>query len=60
MRLDTSQVQTQRLIESASKRNASEAELVSFLIEGLGSIQFGGREGLKDRTGLMEFRYDAI
>jgi hypothetical protein len=35
-------------------------EVLEFLVNGLGSLPFHGLGGLKARTGLLEYRYDAV
>lgn len=45
--------------ERLEKANAEDAELVEFLVTVLAPIAVGGDGGLKDRTGLLEHRYDA-
>ena len=47
----------QRSIEG---RNALEAELVAFLVSDLAAIPLTGKDGLKHRTLLMEYRYDPV
>lgn len=43
-----------------AKRNVIEAELIEFLIHLNSSFSFFGPDGLKARSGLMEFRYDIV
>lgn len=47
---------------SASLRDAitSQSDLLKFLTDGLTQINFSGVGGLKDRTGLFEYKYDII
>ena len=40
--------------------NATQAPLLEFLCRDLDKIPFGGPKGLKDRTGLGEYRYDVV
>lgn len=40
--------------------NADQADLMTFLFKDLDAIPFEGLNGLKDRTGLGEFRYDIV
>lgn len=47
------------LLEIARNRNASEADLIEVLVEVGTSFESLGPDGLKDRTGLAEYRYDA-
>jgi hypothetical protein len=35
-------------------------EVLDFLVNVLGQLPFQGRGGLKDRTGLLEYRYDTL
>jgi hypothetical protein len=46
------------LEEVLRKKNADNATLVTFLVSVLGKLPVRGRDGLKDRSKLMEFRYD--
>lgn len=48
------------LISIAKKRTDSDSELLDFLVELNSSFPFFGPDGLKDRSGLLEFRYDII
>jgi hypothetical protein len=43
-----------------SDKNAESASLVTFLVSVLGELPVRGRDGLKDRSKLMEFRYDTV
>lgn len=49
-----------RLIEIISRRNSEEAELMAFLASVTKEIPFEGAGGLKDRSGILEFRYDVV
>lgn len=40
--------------------NLDEAPLMDFIVHALGAIPFDGAAGLKDRTGLGEYRYDIV
>lgn len=40
--------------------NGAQADLMKFLFDDLDAIPFEGLNGLKDRTGLGEFRYDIV
>jgi hypothetical protein len=48
------------LTERASAANASEAKLMSFLQQLITDFSFFGPDGLKARTALEEYRYDAV
>lgn len=41
-------------------KNAESATLLTFLVGVLGQLPVRGRDGLKDRSKLMEFRYDSV
>jgi hypothetical protein len=41
-------------------RDIHEQEICNQIIEVIGEMTMFGRDGLKSRTGLMEFKYDAI
>lgn len=43
-----------------STANTRDAELMAFLTIGLGDVPLLGQDGLKHRTGLMEYRYDPV
>lgn len=47
------------LLDIARHRNAAESDLIEVLIEVGTSFPSLGANGLKDRTGLAEYRYDA-
>jgi hypothetical protein len=53
-----------KLPESLDKiiqqENDRDAEIMDFLVAHVAEIDFLGQNGLKHRTGLMEFRYDAV
>lgn len=49
----------QRLQQIARERNATEAKLLDALVDLGTSFDSLGTNGLKDRTGLAEYRYDA-
>ena len=46
------------IVTSAVERNQREEEIVGFLSEVLLPLELTGPQGLKARTGLMEWRYD--
>lgn len=48
------------LLSKINNANANQADLMKFLLNDLNSIPFEGLNGLKDRTGLGEFRYDIV
>ena len=48
------------VLEAIEKRNSEQASLVALLTKDVASIPLRGKNGLKDRSGLMEFKYDAI
>ena len=48
------------LDQQLEQRNSDNQELLDFLVNKLSSIHFLGENGLKARTGLMEYRYDDI
>jgi hypothetical protein len=50
----------ERLDDLLRQKNTASAPLVTFLVTVLGEIPVRGRDGLKDRTKLMEFRYDSV
>jgi hypothetical protein len=54
----TDETLPQQLISSIHSAQYSEEEWFRFIINELPAIDFGGKKGLKKRTGLMEFRYD--
>lgn len=47
-----------KVADIVAKRNEEEAGLMSFLEMVARDIPFAGGNGLKDRSGLLEFRYD--
>jgi hypothetical protein len=47
------------LAERVAEENTRDGEPVRYLVEVVGGFSLYGAGGLKDRTGLMEFRYDA-
>lgn len=47
------------LSEDIAEANETDSELMRFLTEVLGQTKVFGNRGLKMRTGLMEYRYDA-
>ncbi len=49
-----------QLSETIAKRNTEQRILVEFLLKELGTLSFEGHNGLKYRTGLLEYRYDLI
>ena len=50
----------ERVLQLIRRRQQEKRELLEFLTGILGSLPFYGNNGLKDRTGLMEHRYDAV
>jgi hypothetical protein len=48
-----------KLMDRISDANNSQTDLMNFLTE-LDQLPFNGAKGLKDRTGLGEFRYDLV
>lgn len=48
------------LLSKIDAANAAQADLMKFLFNDLDAIPFDGLNGLKDRTGLGEFRYDIL
>ncbi len=46
--------------ENIEKSNKENNKLITLLIETLADINLSGHLGLKERTGLIEFRYDTI
>lgn len=48
------------LLEQIKKRNQENKEIIDFLVCKLSKIEFLGNNGLKARTGLMEYRYDSF
>lgn len=48
------------LDQQLEQRNSDNQELLDFLVNKLSKIHFWGENGLKARTGLMEYRYDEI
>ncbi|MBE4753215.1 hypothetical protein G4177_34205 [Corallococcus sp. ZKHCc1 1396] len=46
--------------EAISKRNSEQVSLMALLAKDVASMPLRGKNGLKDRSGLMEFKYDAI
>lgn len=49
-----------RLQKIAQQRNDREVNLVSFIVRMAEEFESLGTDGIKDRSGLAEFRYDAI
>ena len=43
-----------------TEKNSQDAVLLTFLFDNLLSFDFDGPDGIKARTGLMEYRYDAV
>jgi hypothetical protein len=43
-----------------AEKNAATASLMTFLVSILGTLPVRGHDGLKDRSKLMEFRYDTV
>lgn len=48
------------LVGRIDKLNSEQAEIVTFLRVLVSEYAPSGKEGLKSRTGLMEYRYDAV
>lgn len=48
------------LRELIHAKNTQEQTLMTFLTTVLGELPLRGKDGLKDRTKLLEFRYDAV
>lgn len=46
--------------EAVARRNSEQKELVALLVGEVARMPVRGKDGLKDRTGLMEYRYDAV
>lgn len=51
---------SQRLLESVQRYVKENNELILFLSEELPKIPLAGKAGLKDRSGLKEYRYDYV
>lgn len=51
---------SQELIKLIEEANFRQSEWYDILINHISLIPLKGKNGLKDRSGLMEFRYDAI
>lgn len=47
------------LQHAATMSSSSESAVRDYILNALSRIPLGGRDGLKQRTGLMEYRYDA-
>ena len=47
------------LRERAVERNEHDSELIDFLVNKIGTLPLLGEDGLKHRTGLVEYRYDS-
>jgi hypothetical protein len=56
----TSHALPEELADTVAARNAEQQELMDFLADHLMPMPFEGEGGLKDRSGLLEYRYDAI
>lgn len=50
----------QELLERIRVANEHDMQLISYVVDVLGSFPVHGKNGLKDRTGLMEFKYDPV
>jgi hypothetical protein len=48
------------LSELIHAKNTEEQTIMAFLTTVLGALTLRGKDGLKDRTKLLEFRYDAV
>lgn len=46
--------------QKVSYTDSVNSELVNYIVNNLSTLPLGGLDGLKRRTGLMEFRYDPI
>lgn len=60
LRTSDTQPNTAALLDAAREQNERDKELINFLVNSLGRIKLTGPDGLKDRTGLLEFKYDAV
>lgn len=60
LKTSDTQPSTESLLDAARQQNEKDRELIHFLVNNLGAIELTGPDGLKDRTGLMEFKYDAV
>lgn len=47
------------IMESVDERNEADAELTKILVALATEYVFGGADGIKKRSGLLEYRYDA-
>lgn len=56
----TSQMLPPTVVERCSAVNAQMAEIIDILYQIKSRYPLGGRNGLKDRTGLLEYRYDSV
>ena len=56
----TSEVLPPVLAERCSALNAQMTDIVDILCQIKARYPLGGRDGLKDRTGLLEYRYDSV
>lgn len=56
----TSEILHSDLAERCSALNAQMTDIVDILCQIKARYPLGGRDGLKDRTGLLEFRYDSV
>ncbi len=48
------------MLRQAHVANEKDSKLVQFLVDVLGAMTFFGKDGLKARSGLLEYRYDAV
>ena len=48
------------LCEQIYYRNEENKDIIDFLVNKLSKITFWGKDGLKARSGLMEYRYDIV
>lgn len=48
------------LCEQIQYRNEENKDIIDFLVNKLSKITFLGKDGLKARSGLMEYRYDIV
>jgi hypothetical protein len=48
------------LLSIMRAKNDDEPDLIGFLVGDLNTVPLRGRDGLKHRSGLMEYRYDAV
>jgi hypothetical protein len=56
----TGKVIPESLLDRILAKNDEEAPLMEFVVQALDAVPFEGAGGLKDRTGLGEYRYDIV